>query len=197
MVSGAIWSSATSLLDSWRTLSIEDAIFGLSYLQKHVRQFQELFPYRYFGSPGMVVKERVCSIFGALFKLRSGCEHVVGEIYNGELCSRILLGLDVLEVSIVDSPVHKYSVIFGPDITSTMVPSATSSLGLALPGTAGPTRFAGSLMARRDFLERDGISVAHVVPARSTRSAVNCEPESTNTTRCFLKSHLLQRCQLT
>jgi hypothetical protein len=100
-----------------RHYPIEDVAFSLSYLQKHVPQFQELFPYRYFGSPGIVVKERVCSICGALFKLRSGCEHVVGEIYNGEMCSRILLSGDLLEVSIVDSPVHKYSVIFGPDIT--------------------------------------------------------------------------------
>ncbi len=43
------------------------------------------------------------------------CGHRVGEIYNGEMCHRILTKLEVMGISIVDKPVQKYSVLFLSD----------------------------------------------------------------------------------
>jgi hypothetical protein len=95
----------------------DDKFFGLGHVAKHVRLFQELFPYKYFLSPGMVVKEAVCSTCGATIRVRGGCEHIIGEVYDGEMCCRIVKDADLIEVSLVDTPAHKYSVAFGPEIS--------------------------------------------------------------------------------
>jgi hypothetical protein len=91
--------------------------FGLRHMSLHVLQFQELFPYKLFISPGMVVEEAVCSICLDRIKLRGGCEHVLGEIYSGEMCSQVIRKGRLLEASLVENPVQKYSVLFGPEIT--------------------------------------------------------------------------------
>lgn len=96
---------------------IEDNRFGLEHINLHVPRFQALFPYKVFLSPGMVVRKALCSICNQPFKLRGGCQHVVGEIYGGKSCSRLITDVEMLEVSLVDTPVQKYSVPFGPEIT--------------------------------------------------------------------------------
>ena len=107
--------------------------FGLRHLSVHVAGFQELFPYRLFLSPGMIVKRFICSICGQPMKLRGGCGHVVGEIYNGEMCCRVLKDVELLEVSIVENPVQKYSVLFGPDIAYDYGPVRYVVRGLRSP----------------------------------------------------------------
>jgi hypothetical protein len=59
-----------------------------------------------------VIQESKCSICNSLFGLRSGCNHEIGEIYDGKMCLRIITRVKPLEISIVDNPVQKYSVLF-------------------------------------------------------------------------------------
>lgn len=90
--------------------------FGIEHIRNHVPKFQALFPYKLFLSPAFIVRESRCSICKQPFRLRKGCEHKVGEIYNGEMCFREITKANLLEVSLVENPVQKYSVPFGPDI---------------------------------------------------------------------------------
>ncbi len=93
----------------------EDSEFGLNFIREHYPRFQFLFPYRLFISPGFIVKEARCSICDEVIKLRGGCGHIKGEIYDGELCVWKITGADFLEVSLVENPVQKYSVVFPQD----------------------------------------------------------------------------------
>jgi hypothetical protein len=47
--------------------------------------------------------------------IRKRCGHVVGEIYDGELCSRVIRPAAILEISLVENPVHKANVMFLTD----------------------------------------------------------------------------------
>jgi len=60
----------------------------------------------------MLVKEKVCSICGDPISIRNPCGHEVGEIYDGEMCLRRITEAEVLEVSLVETPGHKYAVAF-------------------------------------------------------------------------------------
>jgi hypothetical protein len=123
--------TALHFLEPHYATSLPD--FGLRHLSLHVPRFQELFPYRLFFSPGMVVKRFICSICGQPMKLRGGCAHINGEIYNGEICCRVLKDIQLLEVSIVENPVQKYSVLFGPDIAYDYGPVRYVVQGLRSP----------------------------------------------------------------
>ena len=56
-----------------------------------------------------------CSICERRRSIRNPCGHLLGEIYNGELCLRHVKDLKLLEVSFVEKPVQKYSVPFNVD----------------------------------------------------------------------------------
>ena len=99
-----------SFLD--RHFSEEDDEFGIEHIRIHSRQFQELYPYTMGLSPAYVIEEMNCSICNGKFTLRNSCGHKVGEIYNGEMCSRKISTIKILHVSIVDSPAQKSSMIF-------------------------------------------------------------------------------------
>lgn len=86
--------------------------FGLAFIRGQVERFQALFPYKIFVSPAFLVREPRCGICDKRFTPRGHCEHRVGEIYDGVLCTRKLTKLELLEVSMVTNPVQKYSVLF-------------------------------------------------------------------------------------
>ncbi len=86
--------------------------FGLEFLQNHIPKLQSIFPYRIFFSPEIVEEELKCSICGSVQTIRKKCAHEVGEIYDGELCCRIVSKMKILGISIVTEPVQKYSVGF-------------------------------------------------------------------------------------
>lgn len=88
--------------------------FHLPYIKKHVRQFQSLFPYALFLSPEFVHKEK-CSICGQLITPRNACNHTVGDIYDGEMCSREMVDVQFCGAALVKHPVQKYSVPFFSD----------------------------------------------------------------------------------
>lgn len=90
----------------------EDAEYGIEFARVQTKHFQDLYPYNMGISPAMLYEEMLCSICKTRITLRSGCDHKVGEIYNGEMCSRTITKVRLLHISIVDDPVQKYSVIF-------------------------------------------------------------------------------------
>lgn len=89
--------------------------FRLDFLQTNTAKWQSLFPYRMFYSPEILKRETVCSICQRPVLPQAFCGHRVGEIYNGELCHRIIKKAEVLGISIVDKPAQKYSVLFVGD----------------------------------------------------------------------------------
>lgn len=86
--------------------------FGVEHVRVHTRRFQDLYPFKWGISPAFLNKEIRCSICDAKLTLRVGCEHRVGEIYDGEMCSRVIKDIQILHFALVDNPVQKYSVIF-------------------------------------------------------------------------------------
>lgn len=95
-----------------RHFESKDDEYSLHFINKHVEQFQSLFPYKVFASPGMLVKEKICSICGDPILIRNPCGHEVGEIYDGEMCYRRITEAEILEISFVETPGHKYAVAF-------------------------------------------------------------------------------------
>lgn len=93
-------------------LDTKNDLFKLKYIEKHARQFQSLFPYKLFISPATLQLEKVCSICRKPVSIWNPCEHKKGEIYNGELCVYEVTRGELLELSVVPSPVQKYSVLF-------------------------------------------------------------------------------------
>jgi len=95
--------------------SICDDEYLLNFINKHVEQYQSLFPYGMFFSPEILVKEKKCNICRKRVSIRKPCGHEVGEIYNGEMCGRLVENIEFLGISFVKSPVQKYSVLFMTD----------------------------------------------------------------------------------
>ena len=85
--------------------------FGIEHIRIHTKNFQSLFPYKIFSSPGFILKHR-CSVCKKLITPRNHCGHEIGEIYDGEMCQKLAETIQILEFSIVDNPVQKYSVLF-------------------------------------------------------------------------------------
>lgn len=112
--------------DAWRNLeSVEIAQKGLArhcqsladmpvmkFVFSAARRFQSLYPYRLFLSPALLEKKIECSICHQRVSIRNPCGHMPGEIYDGEMCHRIINEVQILEVSVVENPVQKYSVMF-------------------------------------------------------------------------------------
>jgi len=86
--------------------------YRLQLIAKLTKQFQDLYPYVWFISPAMLIKQKICSVCQKPISVRNPCGHIVGEIYNGERCVREITEFDMLEVSTVKNPVQKYSVMF-------------------------------------------------------------------------------------
>lgn len=86
---------------------------GFEYLQVYTAKWQKLYPYTYFMSPSFVIAETKCSICGEVRSLRGGCDHVIGDLYWGEMCYRIITDIErIPEISLVEDPVQRYSVPF-------------------------------------------------------------------------------------
>jgi len=86
--------------------------FSICFIQIHVEKYQSIFPYKIFMSPEILEKEKKCNICGQTVSIRNPCGHEVGEIYNGEMCIRVVTDCEFLGLAIVESPLQKYSVGF-------------------------------------------------------------------------------------
>jgi len=84
--------------------------FKLWFYEHYITQWQSLFPYQIFFSPGMIVGYYTCSICGAILKPKSRCSHKKGKLYNGQICLHEGHDLELLEISMVKDPVQKYSI---------------------------------------------------------------------------------------
>ncbi|PFA60041.1 YecA family protein [Bacillus sp. AFS015896] len=89
--------------------------YNLEFIEKNIFQLQKLFPYKYFLSRESIIEKWTCSICNQVIKLRNPCNHKVGEIYNGELCSRVARDIKILGVALVTNPFDKYTVLFPED----------------------------------------------------------------------------------
>jgi len=71
-----------------------------------------LFPPQHFLSPGMIVKQHVCSICGQDY---DDCSHIKGKTYMGKMCVRVIKEAELKEVSFTPDPANKHSRIFEID----------------------------------------------------------------------------------
>ena len=92
-----------------------DDVYKLKFIEKHNKQFQSLFPYKFFSSPAILQLEKKCSICDKVVSIREPCGHKKFEIYNGEECGYVITKIECLEISIVPDPIQKYSVLFVRD----------------------------------------------------------------------------------
>lgn len=89
--------------------------YGLWNIEKAVKNLQVLYPYRLFGSSEILKKKKKCSVCDKEISIRNSCGHIVGQIYNGEMCHRIVTEAEILGISLVENPGNKYSVMFLKD----------------------------------------------------------------------------------
>ncbi|HHT03505.1 MAG TPA: zinc chelation protein SecC [Bacteroidales bacterium] len=89
--------------------------YKLWHIEKSVKNLQVIFPYRLFGSSELLKKKKKCSVCDKEISIRSNCGHIVGEIYNGEMCHRIVTDVEVLGMALVENPGNKFSVMFMSD----------------------------------------------------------------------------------
>jgi hypothetical protein len=90
-------------------------VFGLELIRKQIQSFQNVYPYQLFLSPEIWEKEIRCTICDSRITPRSACGHESGEVYGGEPCLRRVTSAALLSVSIVRTPVQKYSVLYPAD----------------------------------------------------------------------------------
>jgi hypothetical protein len=82
------------------------------FLEQGVEKLQKIFPYKIFTSMVLIVTEERCSICGNFMDPFSGCEHIRGKVYYGELCYSIVSGCDFLALDFVEKPSMKCAVVF-------------------------------------------------------------------------------------
>lgn len=85
--------------------------YDLVFIENEIIKYQQLFPYEYFFSRETIESDFTCSICGYSMGIRNKCGHKVGEIYDGEMCCRIVNKIKLLGISIVKKPFDKYSII--------------------------------------------------------------------------------------
>lgn len=86
--------------------------FHVDFISKHISQCQSIYPYNIFLSPEIVEIEKKCNICKNVVSIRNSCGHHVGEIYDGQMCLRIVTEVKLLGMGFVRDPVQKYSVPF-------------------------------------------------------------------------------------
>lgn len=85
-------------------------------IKKYIRNYQMLFPYKYFLSREAIIKEEKCSICDKVVRLRGGCKHRIGHLYNGVQCSHIVTDMEIMAYAIVTNPFDKYSFLQLKDV---------------------------------------------------------------------------------
>lgn len=86
--------------------------FGVEHAHVHTKRLQDLYPVSLAVSPAFLHKEVRCSACDAKQSLRGGCDHISGEIYDGEMCGMVVTSPELLYLAIVENPVQKSSFIF-------------------------------------------------------------------------------------
>lgn len=90
--------------------------FYLFRIEKAIKNLQVIFPYKLFSSSEIVIEEEICSVCNQKISIRKPCGHIVGEIYNGEICHRIVAKIGaILGIALVPNPENKFAVLFLTD----------------------------------------------------------------------------------
>ena len=85
--------------------------FYLGLIEKQVTAIEKLYPYKFFMSIEAITEGAECSICGKEIDSLE-CEHIAGELYNGQMACRIIKEIKkVPSVSIVTSPADKGCII--------------------------------------------------------------------------------------
>ncbi len=95
-----------------RHCTTEDDPHRVRFIAAHTKKLQSIFPYKWFMSPGVASRRTECSICRARVNPRKLCGHRKGEIYGGEECIHQVSEMNIVEISFVTNPVHKYAVPF-------------------------------------------------------------------------------------
>lgn len=98
-----------------RHISFSNNEYLLSTIEKCLLNLQVIFPYKLFASTEMVKTIISCSVCKKTTSIRNFCGHEVGEIYDGEMCYRIVEKAEILAISLVEDPGNKYAVMFLKD----------------------------------------------------------------------------------
>ena len=95
-------------------LNIQDYsdYMALVFLDQYTKKFQEIFPYKAFTSNVLVNTKEKCSICGKSMNPFSGCGHIRGRVYSGELCYSIVTNGDFVGLDFVEKPANKCAVAF-------------------------------------------------------------------------------------
>ena len=89
--------------------------YNILFINRMIKRYQKLFPYRYFLSRENIIKEEVCTICGKPISLRKCCGHKPGKIYMGELCLRKVTSMEFKGAAVVTDPFDKYGFVRIPD----------------------------------------------------------------------------------
>jgi hypothetical protein len=101
-----------SLADIRRNYSELMNTYLIDRIQEMVPKYQAIYPYRIFASPEYLSIKRECSICGSDLNPFTGCSHIIGNVYSGEMCYCIIHEAKLISISAVRNPVQKYSVMF-------------------------------------------------------------------------------------
>ena len=85
--------------------------YHLVFIGRMIKEYQKLFPFRYFLSRESIILSEKCSICGCPISIRHPCCHKTGKVYMGELCTREVTDLKFLATSIVTDPFDKYAYL--------------------------------------------------------------------------------------
>ena len=91
--------------------SLDLQMFNISFIDNMIKEYQKLFPYKYFISRETIIKEEKCNICGQVVRIRNSCKHIPGKVYMGKLCLHIVTDIEIKALAIVSDPFDKYAVI--------------------------------------------------------------------------------------
>lgn len=95
-----------------RNFNYLDNQYELKFIEIQTSLFQKLFPYVHFTSREMSVGKEKCTICGKIITSpRNSCNHIVGNLYMGEMCCREVMDIQLHGISITTEPKDKYTVL--------------------------------------------------------------------------------------
>ena len=85
--------------------------YNMTFIESAIKQYEKVFPDYIYTSRETAIKSERCSICGKRASLRGGCNHRVGKLYMGELCTREVIDFEFIGMAIVRKPFDKYAVM--------------------------------------------------------------------------------------
>lgn len=83
----------------------------IKFIDKVIKKYKHLYPYKLFSSREMIIKKERCSICGKVRSIRNSCGHIPGKIYMGQLCQSIVEDVELKGFAIVQNPEDDYTFL--------------------------------------------------------------------------------------